>query len=133
MTRGIHMKGRKHSKETRRKMSAAKKGKIPKNLKRLHKTQIGKNNPRWKGSNVGYQALHDWIRKLYGTPKFCENCGTTTAKKYEWACVGIYNRRRKNWKRICTRCHMISDGRLKKHLREDHVYGEILQDRILEK
>lgn len=33
------------------------------------------NHPHWKGDNVGYKALHKWIKKEKPKPKLCELCG----------------------------------------------------------
>ena len=35
----------------------------------------GKNCRWWKGEAVGYDGLHDWIRKEKGVPKKCSSCG----------------------------------------------------------
>lgn len=60
----------------------------------------------WKGDDVGYQALHTWVRKYKGTPKKCEHCGRTDKKKYEWANVDhLYNRNLCDYVRLCTKCH----------------------------
>jgi len=70
----------------------------------------GENHPNWKGDNIGYGGVHDWIRKKYGTPSKCEECGTTESKRFEWANItGNYNRDIKNWKRLCVKCHRIRD------------------------
>lgn len=66
---------------------------------------MGEKHPLWKGDNVGYSALHEWISFNWGKPKLCEQCGTTESKKFQWANLGIYNRDRKNWKRMCASCH----------------------------
>ena len=60
----------------------------------------------WKGNNVGYQALHTWVRKHKGTPQKCEHCGRTDKKKYEWANIDhSYKRNLDDWIRLCTKCH----------------------------
>ena len=65
----------------------------------------------WKGDKVGYQGVHGWIRKIAGKPSLCENCGTTTAKKFEWANISSeYKRKRDDWKRLCVSCHQAMDG-----------------------
>lgn len=70
----------------------------------------GENNHEWKGEDVGYQALHDWIRKIKGTPKKCDFCRSTIEKKYEWANISKkYKRDVNDWKRLCSRCHAIYD------------------------
>lgn len=72
----------------------------------LKKRWMVGNKNHWKGDDVKYGGLHDWMRKYFGSPKFCEHCGTTTAKKYEWASVRHqYKRERSCWLRLCTSCH----------------------------
>lgn len=66
----------------------------------------GEKHPNWKGNEVGYTGLHMWVRKNLGAPKKCSNCGTTKARKYEWACIKHqYSRDLNNWRRLCTTCH----------------------------
>lgn len=105
--------GKKHSAKTKAKMSAAKIGIKPKNfdycLKKAHeahKNKTGEKAPNWKGDKVGYSGLHDWIRKQLGTPNRCEKCGTTKARRYEWANIsGKYKRDLSDWCRLCVSCH----------------------------
>ena len=55
---------------------------------------------------VPYKTLHNRVRRLYGRPSLCEVCGTTEAKRFEWANVtGVYAIGRENWARMCTSCH----------------------------
>ena len=73
---------------------------------KIREANIGKKSPVWKGNNVGYHALHSWIERWKGTPELCENCGTTTAKKYEWANIDhLYKRILEDYIRLCTSCH----------------------------
>lgn len=59
----------------------------------------------WKGNKVGYDGLHAWIRNNFGKANKCEWCKTKKSKRYEWANKGKYNRNRKNWVSLCTKCH----------------------------
>lgn len=60
----------------------------------------------WKGDAVSYTGLHQWLARWKGRPKKCENCGTETAKKYEWANVDHkYKRLLNDYVRMCTSCH----------------------------
>lgn len=60
---------------------------------------------------AGYFSLHDWVKKRLGRPSLCENCGTTEAKKYEWANLsGECLRDLSDWARLCTTCHRLIDG-----------------------
>ena len=98
----------------------AKKGAIPwnKGLKGWTKgTKAGfqknKHNPNWKGSKVGKGGLHAWVRARLPKPKKCKLCGKNPP--YDLANKsGKYLRKLSDWMWICRRCHMFSDGRLKK-------------------
>src|SRR3990167_6813766 len=70
-------------------------------------------HPRWKGDNVGYYGVHDWITKHFGQPKKCEVCGLNDKKrKYHWAnLTDDYLRDRSNCKRMCVSCHRLYDYR----------------------
>lgn len=69
----------------------------------------GDKHPSWKGDKVGYSGIHLWVATYWGRESKCEKCKTTTAKRYEWANLGILNRERKNWKRLCKKCHVKLD------------------------
>lgn len=68
--------------------------------------KFGAANKAWKGDFVSYDGMHRWVRKHLGKPSKCEHCGTTTAKKFEWANVDhLYRRDLGDYMRLCTRCH----------------------------
>ena len=76
-----------------------------------HTRTRGELNANWKGDDVGYTALHDWLSLRLGQPRKCEHCKTETAKKYEWANLsGEYKRDLKDWVRLCVACHRLNDG-----------------------
>lgn len=67
-------------------------------------------NKNWKGDKVGYHGLHIWVAKHLGKPNKCEDCGTTKAKRFEWANISKnYRRDLTDWKRLCTKCHVKFD------------------------
>lgn len=83
--------GRKASLKTKQKMREAHKGDKAYN---------------WKGENVGYIALHTWLKTWRGKPNKCEICKRTDCKKYEWANKDHkYRRIFDDWLRLCTSCH----------------------------
>jgi len=74
-------------------------------------------NGMWKGDKVGYDALHDWVKRRLGRPTKCEHCGTDglTGKQIHWANKsGEYLRDLSDWLRLCKHCHDIYDGKVKK-------------------
>jgi len=67
---------------------------------------IGKIHPKWKGEKVGYDALHDWIKRKKGKAKQCVHCGTKDAKRYEWSNIDHkYRRNVDDFIELCTKCH----------------------------
>ena len=84
-------------------------------FKKGHLGLVGDKNPIWRGDIVGYGALHDWLKRWFGKPNFCEHCGTRTAKKFEWANISKrYRRDRNDWLRLCASCHHKYDDSRKK-------------------
>ena len=71
--------------------------------------QNGPNNDSWKGDEAGYKALHYRVTNARGTPKLCEDCGTTTAKRYEWANMTKNYSDILDYKRLCKDCHHAMD------------------------
>lgn len=68
----------------------------------------GISHPRWKGSEVSYSALHQWLRREFGSPMVCEFCLERKENNYKihWANKsGRYLRVRSDWIRLCAKCH----------------------------
>lgn len=79
------------------------------------KKMSGKNNHGWKGDNVGYVALHEWVRKVKGLPDTCEYCKISGLKsrKINWANKSKqYKREASDWIRLCIKCHRQYDHNL---------------------
>jgi hypothetical protein len=74
-------------------------------------------HPRWKGENVGYDGMHDWVTKHLGQPIGCEVCGINDLeRKYHWANVsGKYLRNKSDFKRMCVPCHSKYDHKMRKN------------------
>ncbi len=92
-----------------------KKGHVPTYVK------IQSEHCGWKGDEVGYDALHDWVQK-YGSLKYgnkinvCEHCGETKIGKYkmDWASKEHkYIRDLSEWLRLCRKCHAKYDKSFK--------------------
>jgi hypothetical protein len=66
----------------------------------------GEDSPSWKGNNVGRTALHNLVERELGKPKECEHCKSKEEKIYDWANKsGNYLRDKKDWIRLCRKCH----------------------------
>lgn len=69
----------------------------------------GRKNGEWLGDDVGYRALHHWVRRQLGRPMKCVLCGqeqTESGKKVQWANKsGRYLRDKSDWICLCSRCH----------------------------
>lgn len=59
-----------------------------------------------------YGSLHYKVRKIRGTPKECEECKTTTAKKYDWANLTGKYYDPYDYKRLCVSCHNKLDNKI---------------------
>ena len=85
--------GKKQSKET-----------IEKRSSKLRR----ENHYEWLGDNVGYGALHAWVKKELGLPDKCEHCDKDGlfGQKIHWANkTGLYKRDITDWIRLCVSCH----------------------------
>lgn len=74
--------------------------------------KLGQDSPNWKGDNASYNAKHSWIRRIFGNPKMCEECGldNLVGRQINWANKsGKYLRNISDWKRLCIRCHRLFD------------------------
>ena len=70
-------------------------------------------NGMWQGEKVaGSRGLHEWVRRHLQEPEYCENCKIN--RPYDLANVtAIYSRDLLNWRYLCRKCHIHSDGRTK--------------------
>lgn len=69
---------------------------------------IGKMNGRWKGDDVGYFALHSWIRKNKPKPEFCVKCNKNKPKDLA-NISGKYKRDINDFEWLCRKCHYSKD------------------------
>jgi len=83
-----------------------------KSKKKMQLTSLGKKNGMWKGNDVGYIALHEWVKNHLPKPNLCQECDKVPP--YDLANKGIYDRNLDNWEWLCRKCHMDKDGRLEK-------------------
>lgn len=114
---GLWMKGKKLDEKTKQKLSEQRKG-IPKPSETVDKMR--QNNARywqdkrenesahWKGDEVGYSGLHQWVKRQLGTPNTCEHCKKSglSSKAIHWANKSQqYKRDLSDWIRLCASCH----------------------------
>lgn len=72
-----------------------------------------RKNGMWKGENVGYCAIHDFIKYHVKKPTRCHECNKIKR-------LDLHNKSHKylrdfyDWEWLCRRCHMVKDGRLEK-------------------
>ena len=89
---------------------------LGKNISKETKIKIGEanqgeNNGLWKGTKVGYNALHSWIKRHKPKSKFCEICNKN--KPYDLANISQeYKRDIDDFEWLCRSCHMKRDGRI---------------------
>lgn len=102
-------KSKRHSIEWRAKVSASLKGRIisPEWRKKISDAQKGKKANNWKGNKATYNSIHHWVRRNFGRPSICEHCTKEfVGLRIHWANVsGQYKRDRKDWVRLCAKCH----------------------------
>jgi hypothetical protein len=81
-----------------------------KGLCKLNKTSFtsaatkGESNCNWKRDDVGYHALHAYMKRNYVWPDCCEHCGSNkniqlASKNYK------YSRNKSDWIILCAKCH----------------------------
>lgn len=80
----------------------------PPNRKGKQDHLIGQTNGNWKGEDVGYIALHNWVNRNLVKTGRCSKC-----KKKGWTCwanlSGEYKRDISDWYEACAKCNG-SDG-----------------------
>jgi hypothetical protein len=92
----------------------------------VRKSLLGENNPNWKGDNVGYYALHQWIKSRKDKPSLCEECKKLAP--YDLANISQeYKRDINDWEWLCRSCHMHKDNRINK-LMELHIGKKITEE-----
>lgn len=90
-------------------------------------------HPLWKGNDVGYHALHQWVRTRLPKPGLCQICNKVPP--HDMANIsGRYLRDLKDWQYVCRKCHMLNDGRLVKFrsidLKKDLSFRQITAARL---
>ena len=92
----------------------SRKGIIPKNIITLYTPKLNRarsaklredKSPLWKGSRIGYSAIHTWLRLYANKKSECANC--KKIGRTEWALKKgkIYERKKVNFLELCASCH----------------------------
>lgn len=112
----ITTKGQKKTEEHKQKIGAAIKGNKRPDLSHRNKTdnptKRGSEHDRWQGDDVGYIALHQWLRRNHTFPESCEKCGSKNSLHISNK-TNVYNRDRENWWILCASCHKKYDNQLR--------------------
>jgi len=85
---------------------------IPKyqELQKSYKNRMKeKNNPLWKGDDVSYEALHEWVRRYKTKPEQCVRCAKKTTKLDASNISGKYLRDLNDFEYLCKKCHRYKD------------------------
>ena len=103
-------KGKKMSKEYCEILSKARIGKHYSLDTEFKKENVeGEKNVNWKGDEVGYYALHQWIQRKLGKATKCEYCNKEH-NRIHWANIsGKYKRDLDDWIQLCPSCHIYFD------------------------
>ena len=107
-----YWKGRKMKVQSKLKMSNSHKKRWEN--KKFRNSQLGENSKNWKGDTLSKGGIHSWMKRTYGSPRKCDECGITNAKRFDWASIDhTYLRNRSKWRRLCRSCHRKYDYRNK--------------------
>lgn len=79
----------------------------------------GSNNPAWKGNEVGYSALHVWVKKYIPKTNLCIVCKQKYQILHLANISGLYLRDVEDWVYLCHKCHFRFD-KLKRRI-EDYI------------
>ncbi len=119
-------KGTKQTEEARKKMSESLKGRKPPksayrkghrnhlNWFKSNAIRVGESNNKWKGDEVGYRAIHYWVRRHKELKNYCSTCGIkkTSAKSIHLANLShSYLRDVNDWAEMCVKCHKKYDNK----------------------
>lgn len=89
---------------------------VPKEARKRQAEKIkGEKHYLWMGKKAGYGSKHTWMRRNFGNPPSCEDCGAIGEKKngkwtIQWSNrSGFYLRERSDWNGRCAKCHKAFD------------------------
>lgn len=67
--------------------------------------KLGDKNHKWKGDDITYGNLHNWIATRKPKPKKCEFCGKKTKKLELSSKTHKYRRDIDEFQYLCRKCH----------------------------
>lgn len=94
----------------------------------LISNRIGKDNPNWKGDNVGYASLHGYIKRYLPKQGYCNDCKIITTKLDLANISQEYKRDIKDWEWLCRKCHMTKDNRLSVFKTNGYQKGQVYSE-----
>ena len=109
------MKGKKHSEETKIKMSENNWNK-GKHLSEITKEKMslsakGERNHQWKGDDISFKGLHNWLLANKEKIGICSDCGKET--RTDWSSNNHeYTRDFNEYIERCRSCHMRYDYKM---------------------
>jgi excisionase family DNA binding protein len=75
-------------------------------------------NKRTGTESTNYTNVHKWLKEQYGKACRCENpdCQAKVVKRHDWSLIHgcEYERKRENFRQLCSKCHMNYDKPLRK-------------------
>ena len=109
------MKGKKHSEETKRKMSENNwnKGKhlSEETKEKMSNASKGEKNHRWIGDNIGFKGVHSWLVNNKEKSGFCSDCGKKG--RTDWSSnTHEYTRDFNEYTERCRSCHTKYDYKM---------------------
>lgn len=83
-------------------------GAAPWNAGTTGRMPSGPNHHAWAGDDVGYDALHDWVRARKPASDACDFCGIDSPLDLS-NISGEYQRNVRDWQYLCRSCHFRHD------------------------
>jgi len=88
--------------------------------KRPYMSIKGEAHWSYKGEDIQYSPLHQWVRKELGKAYKCSHCGKIGyGRQMHWANIDhSYKRNLSNWISLCAKCHgkYDTENGLRKHI-----------------
>lgn len=106
-----HMYGRKHSEESRQRISDSLRGRrlSAEHREKISQRQRGELHHFWKGDDASYHAIHNWLARWHKKTGRCEWCECAHHRTH-WANLsGEYHRDISDYAELCPSCHKLFD------------------------